>query len=152
MKYKKIEIQNLTDFEKKRKGIYIDMTNEKIKINQIAIEHEVSRFTVSKKLKIYKFLTGHLMSQTKIKEIKIDKSLVMIFVDSKIEKIRDFSSFVFDQPTDRTRNVTMAVYYRTKGSIMSFKTLTDPLLKRGMQQSTYTKQLEKKLKETQKIF
>ncbi|MGX9359271.1 MULTISPECIES: hypothetical protein [unclassified Mycoplasma] len=48
MKYKKIEIQNLTDFEKKRKGIYIDMTNEKIKINQIAIEHEVSRFTVSK--------------------------------------------------------------------------------------------------------
>ncbi|MGX9388887.1 hypothetical protein [Mycoplasma sp. 327] len=31
MKYKKIEIQNLTDFEKKRKGIYIDITNEKNK-------------------------------------------------------------------------------------------------------------------------
>ncbi|MGX9363867.1 hypothetical protein ACWXVQ_00285 [Mycoplasma sp. 527] len=31
MKYKKIEIQNLTDFEKKRKDIYTDITNEKIK-------------------------------------------------------------------------------------------------------------------------
>ncbi|MGX9358129.1 Mbov_0392 family ICE element protein [Mycoplasma sp. 773] len=31
VKYKKIEIQNLTDFEKKRKDIYTDITNEKNK-------------------------------------------------------------------------------------------------------------------------
>ncbi|WP_444704985.1 hypothetical protein ACT1UH_00095 [Mycoplasma sp. 332] len=71
------------------------------------------------------------MSHTKIKEIKIDKSLAMILKILKLKKIRDFSSFVFDQPTDGTRNVTMAFYYRTKSSIMSLKTLYRRTLKKG---------------------
>ncbi|MGX9395365.1 hypothetical protein ACWXVP_03195 [Mycoplasma sp. 1781] len=71
------------------------------------------------------------MSKTKIKEIKIDKSLAMILKIMKLKKIRDFSSFIFDQPRDRTRNVTMAFYYRTKSSIMSLKTLYRRTLKKG---------------------
>ncbi|MGX9389068.1 hypothetical protein [Mycoplasma sp. 327] len=38
----------MTDFEKKRKGIYIDITNEKIKNKPNRHKHDVSRFTVFK--------------------------------------------------------------------------------------------------------
>ncbi|WP_369085763.1 hypothetical protein AB5V95_02340 [Metamycoplasma spumans] len=151
MKYKKIEIQNLTDFEKKRKDIYTDITNGKLKINQIAIKHEVSRFTVSKIKKSINF-DGTFNVSHKNKGNKYRQKFSDNLVDSEIERIRDFSSFVFDQPTDRTKNVTMAIYYRTKGSIMSLKTLYRRTLKEDMQQNTRTNQLEKKLKETQEIF
>ncbi|MGX9373169.1 hypothetical protein [Mycoplasma sp. 3398] len=95
---------------------------KKIKINQIAIKHEVSRFTVSKIKKSINF-SGTFNVSHKNKGNKNRQKFSDDLVDSKIKKIRDFSSFIFDQPTDRTRNVTMAIYYRTKGSIMSLKTL-----------------------------
>ncbi|MGX9339246.1 hypothetical protein ACWXVO_00660 [Mycoplasma sp. 1890] len=70
------------------------------------------------------------MSRTK-KGNKYRQKFSADLVDYEIEKIRDFSSFIFDQPRDRTRNVTMAIYYRTKSSIMSLKTLYRRTLKKG---------------------
>ncbi|WP_444704981.1 hypothetical protein ACT1UH_00075 [Mycoplasma sp. 332] len=95
----------------------------------MAIKHEVSRFTVFKIKKSINFDRTFNVSH-KNKGNKYKQKFSDDLVDSKIEKIRDFSSFIFDQPTDRTRNVTMAIYYRTKGSIMSLKTLYRRTLKK----------------------
>ncbi|MGX9339776.1 hypothetical protein ACWXVM_00385 [Mycoplasma sp. 2261] len=124
---------------------------EKLKINQIAIKHEVSRFTVSKIKKSINF-SGTFNVSHKNKGNKNRQKFSDDLVDYEIEKIRYFSFFVFEQPTDRTRNVTITIYYRTKGSIMSFKTLYRRTLKRGYETEHLHKATEKKLKETQKIF
>ncbi|MGX9372990.1 hypothetical protein [Mycoplasma sp. 3398] len=71
------------------------------------------------------------MSHTK-KGNKYRQKFSADLVDSEIEKIRDFSSFIFDQPRDRTRNVTMAIYYRTKGSIISLKNSLQTHFKKGL--------------------